>query len=57
MNPLAEISDYGAAVSKTRKQLEMGRLAMVRKAGTQNVRAGRQGPLVLREGLGGARIP
>ena len=55
---MGEISYYGAAFSKARKQLEMGRLAAVQKAGTQNARGlGGLGPLVLRKGSGGACIP
>jgi hypothetical protein len=53
-----EISHYGAAFSKARKQLEMGRLATVQKAGTQNVIGlVRLGPLVLCKGSGGGCIP
>jgi hypothetical protein len=36
INHLDEILHYGAAFSKARKQLEMVRLAVVQKAGTQN---------------------
>jgi len=49
-----EISHYGAAFSKARKQLEMGWLAAVQKTGTQNVIGlGKVGPLALRKGSGG----
>ena len=55
INHLDEILHYGSAFSKAGKQLEMARLAVVQKAGTQN--AGgleRLGPLVLRKGSGGS---
>jgi ketosteroid isomerase-like protein len=54
INNREEISHFGAAFSKARKQLKMARLAVVQKASTQNaIELENLGPLELRKGSGG----